>query len=222
MTKKIQYIVTILLLCLFLSACTDSVNDDTSSDDTVVQTGETKQDGTFSTASLTDETGFDIERILSSVVIEGIQVTMPFTLNDLGDDFTFENLRFEQEEEGRYMLVIGYLLYAGEERYKVGISDGVPIDCAENQEKLRDIPINIIMFYSRGNDNISIDGIVKGETHGNEIIDRWGEPPHLYDGGFSYHNVDAENRATAYEIMLNIDRNGILSDISIFASLKHN
>lgn len=126
------------------------------------------------------------KRICSNIVIGGKKVSMPFTVNDLGDGFDVEIHGGNDEQK----IVYGELIHNGKtvlnfSAYNTGENNWTDISA----DDAREFPINFIRCYSYDDNadietinNISVDGMKIGTTL-RKFIRKYGEPNDSWNEG---------------------------------------
>lgn len=137
-----------------------------------------------------DETGFDIERIRKTVVVDGEALEIPIKLKDLPKDWSWETSTRLCPEGICYVEVKDkngdFLFSCGAENYK---------ESNKGDSKTYDAPFE--------NEKCSVDGITPFKSTREEIVERYGEPTNIrklsgsrYEGWEEYRYGPLEGKTS--------------------------
>jgi len=206
-----KHLAIILALCLALSmtACvTDktvaSNTDATEVTTTTILETTTSSVGESSEASVKSNYSWTMEELSKKIVLNGKQISLPCTLNDLGDDYSFsEKITKEKFEDGLSYLSAD-LLYKGE---ICAFVDFLPPLDNTGYEKAT--IFNILGPYDSKFD-FSVEDFKVGATKDN-LIKKYGEPTKKSPEGVT--NVYFFSKRQA--IIAFYDKNNVLEEIGI-------
>ncbi len=159
------------------------------------------------------ETGFDIERIRRSVIVDGQALEIPIKLKDLPKDWSWETSTHLCPEGRCYVEVKdknGDLLFScGAENYK---------ESKKGDSKIYDAPFE--------NEKCSVDGITPFKTTREEIVESYGEATNIrklggkkYEGWEEYRYGTLEGRTSndwhGKCLMVTFNEKGIVDWVTI-------
>jgi hypothetical protein len=141
-----------------------------------------KSNKTTETTSVTDESligapdygeTIDIDELMTKITIDGVPISLPFTIEDLGEGWSLENLEFWDSSQYCFDLLHNGNVVA------------TTFSSSEyNLEKLNDIPITGLI--SNVFENLSVYGFSKGDTT-EELLFKFGNPSKYYKN----YNLDS-------------------------------
>ena len=197
LVRKIVSMGMLLLMLLSLSACQKEEGE------TKKKTSETNVAAVTETPSTTEETDtsaipkppegtFDFEYLSQNIIIDGKKVSLPFTLDDLGEEYTFNEIGISE----------------GIIEHRCGVQvifpDGKYIQTFVKEDKKADVTrkseIMSITVYSSNENNISIDGI-KDNSNISDIKKKFGEPTKIdYGNSINHWYYESENGRLHFSI----------------------
>lgn len=125
----------------------------------------------------------------SNLVIDGVPVATPFSLNDLGEGFTYDKNRYFSESDDGYYLVT-FVVHDGVKVMEVQIY-GLTEEHKTNEELLNSTEIDYISSEAGYLGTVEFDGVKVGDNI-SELSD-WGEPSEKKEGFIRFKGYD-ENR----------------------------
>lgn len=137
---------------------------------------------TLSEVSLNKNDDFDFDELCKNIEINGKKYTFPFSLDDLGEGYSFKNIQYSNIDESKntfYVYIDVY--YYDDVIFAVSIRD-IPQEYYKNEQKLKSIPFTWLTQDNWGkltgmDENtkpITICGIKIGDTD-NAVLKKLGE-----------------------------------------------
>ena len=204
MKKKV--VLTMLALQLVLIGTVGCSNNDTPTEASV--TTEASSDSNAGSEQL-QISGFDFDRAISNITIDGENIQLPTTLNELGEEYTLTDMKeceFDYGTTGTYDLMKGDKVVASVTQLK------------NDKLNIRDTPF---IEFCLINEYASIEGIKLGDNI-EKVKEIYGEPtkfhmdvrPIIFGDIYSYEKQEGDN------IEFATNEKGKI--IKIYTSLKSN
>ena len=149
----------------------------------------------------------------SNLVIDGVAVSTPFSLNDLGEGFTYDKNRFFSETgNGDYYLVT-FVIHNDVKIMEVQIY-GLTEEYKTNEELLNSTKIDYIRSESSYSGVIEFDGVKVGDNI-SELND-WGEPSEKKEGFMRFKGYDENQLKGTLSFTHSKVEKDIIDTISLF------
>jgi hypothetical protein len=196
--KKILSITLSLILILALSSCNKTSNIST------IESTETAIPVTEYKTIPPPEDGWTLELLNEVTYINGNDIDLPFCLNDLGEDFTVDDLQYSADRTR----CLGYIYYKGKKAIRF-LAQDVAAEFS-GQDKIQYFDFNILDNESNLDFSkfITING-VNSNSNVNEVILGFGDSYHLTEiisDMYSYYLGD-EIKELRFSFTLNNNNN---------------
>lgn len=151
-----------------------------------------------------------VDNAANNMVVDGISISAPFSLDDLGDDFTFDtNTYFSQTADGEYYM-LGYLCHNDTRICDVQLYNLTP-EYEDNDELLRAKKINYIGSTSIYSAVIEFDGVKVGDDI--SAVEKWGEPTEQKENFMRFSRLDDAKLNGTLTIYYNREGEGVIDSI---------
>lgn len=140
--------------------------------------------------------GFDLDRAAKNIVLEGKELSLPTTLDELGGGYTMAKSK-EVDTYWGSNNIIWDLYYENKHLGDVWTGEATEMDLKTKK-----------IFVISGEDNIemSIDGISVGDNY-SEVKERWGEPVDVQEDIRCYYYGGKETDLSRVSVYLDDDYN---------------
>lgn len=149
----------------------------------------------------------------SNLKIDGVVVSTPFCLNDLGEGFSYDKNRYFAEKGNSEYYIVTYIIHNGQKILEVQIY-GLTEEHKTNEELLNSTNIDYI------SSEVGFGGVVEfaGVKVGDNIskLNSWGEPSEKKEGFIRYKGYEENRLKGTLSFTHSKSEENIIDKISLF------
>lgn len=134
-----------------------------------------------------------VDEAKDNVVVDGVSVSVPFSLNDLGEGFTFDSNQYFSESNNSYFF-ISYICHDKKRIMEIQIYN-LTEEYKNNIDLLAAEPISFVSVEGSFSGEVLFSGVKVGDNI-NTVLNKWGEPSSKKDGFMTFSKYNSQETST--------------------------